>query len=524
MNLTFRDLLRPIFRRKFVVIITILVIVTGVYWGLKFRTPVYEARVLIHIKGVGQTVGETIRGIGYFRVHFTQMSIVKSTPVLKPVVLALGLYKRPLDYEKEFCDPYKKKFLEFSLREQKEHISTLKRKSKKQFLVWLALENLKKNVQTQIRPHTDIFEIIVSDYSAEEAVRIANVVSRSYIVFDLKQQLIELKNKYGNLHPSVMQLRSDIRRMTRTLSNKKLSEIEAIGTASVRIIEQATTNYKPVGKSKSLILIISLFVSIFVGIATAIGLDLLNQTIKLPEDIKKFLNIPVIGWILKKRFFDKPLIKDSKRKTRYFEFYEEISMQLNILLEKNKLKIIMFASAMTSNKNSTIIANLGYILSNQFNKKTLIVDANMEKSSMHEVLKLENSPGFSDLLDKNSTRSLMDVVQKLDTNLHFLPSGNNHSGSIPMIQKSPILRSVLGSVKDDYDVALLSSSNIKQFKNILTLASQVDGVIILLDEGKERICTMQKTVEQLKQNQIKLIGGIMNNKVFAIPKLLYDRI
>ena len=42
-----------------------------------------------------------------------------------------------------------------------------------------------------------MFTISVRDYNPVGAALIANVVSRSYVMFDLEQQLAELKLKYG---------------------------------------------------------------------------------------------------------------------------------------------------------------------------------------------------------------------------------------------------------------------------------------------------------------------------------------
>ena len=68
---TVRDIISSIFRKKVVIYITFCVIMIGVCIGLLLRTPVYEAKVKMHIKGVAQIATETYRGIGAIHIHTT---------------------------------------------------------------------------------------------------------------------------------------------------------------------------------------------------------------------------------------------------------------------------------------------------------------------------------------------------------------------------------------------------------------------------------------------------------------------
>ncbi len=150
--------------------------------------------------------------------------------------------------------------------------------------------------------------------------------------------------------------------MDQNLSGAKLPDFEAIGTASVKIIEQATTDGYPVGKSKLIIIIMSLFVSTFIGVALALFFDMVDQTFKSPDDILINAGIPVLGSIPKRRLRESPFVKDAIEPTKYTVFYEDLADQIYIFMKTQNLKTVIIASPLQRENNFTIVPNLGYII------------------------------------------------------------------------------------------------------------------------------------------------------------------
>ncbi len=192
-------------------------------------------------------------------------------------------------------------------------------------------------------------------------MEIANVVSRSYAIYDLQQQLAELTIRYGERHPSVQQLGDNIFHMNASLTGERLPDIEAIGTASVKIIEQATTDFKPSGKSKFLVLIVSGFASLFLGLSLAFVFDYLNQGFKAPQEMVNFLRIPILGYV--------PLIKDRQRHVlnspidneRNEEHYSDLADQIYIFMKTQNIITMQFIPTLQDSGTTSIIVRLGSI-------------------------------------------------------------------------------------------------------------------------------------------------------------------
>ncbi len=400
---SFRSFLDLVFRQKLVIILTLCIVNIIVFIGLLLVTPVYEARVKMLISAEKQVQApyyNELGGFGGSLVHMTQTVIVKSNPVIERSVKALKLDRRPLDYEKHFCHFLKIPVLHLMSMKLRRKIETTSPEEARDYIFWSVVENLKDQVRVELIPNTNIFEIIARDFSPKTAMEIANVISRSYAIYDLQQQLAELTIRYGERHPSVQQLRDNIANMNASLTGERLPDIEAIGTASVKIIEQATTDFKPAGKSKFLILLISIIVSVFLGLSLSFVFDYLDPGFKSPQDTVNLLRIPILGSV--------PLFKSKKRfsihspigNERYMSFYTDLADQIYIFMKTMNITNIQLAPILSGAGNTTITVNIGNIFSEQLNKRTLLIDANLRDPGLHKHFDFENNYGLANLLEQ----------------------------------------------------------------------------------------------------------------------------
>ncbi|MCZ7622464.1 MAG: lipopolysaccharide biosynthesis protein, partial [Candidatus Kuenenia sp.] len=227
---------------------------------------------------------------------------------------------------------------------------------------------------------------------------IANVVSRSYIIFDLEQQLAELQLKYGEKQPIVVQLRENIEKLTQNLTGATLPDIEAIGPASVKIIEQALVPLRSTSDKKKISIVLAFFMSIFLGIMFAFGLEYIDHTFKSPRDVETFLNLPLLGAIPKKWFRNKSLLRNTKKATVLNSSYHDLSDQIYLLMKDKKLKALLITAVSHLEGSTTIVANIGLSLARE-GHKVLVIDANLKSPEIHEMFKIPNNSGLTHVLE-----------------------------------------------------------------------------------------------------------------------------
>ncbi len=535
-EVTFRDYLHIIFRRKAVIITTFITVMLSVIIGLQFITPVYEGRVKILISAEKQVVSPYYRELmGYQSVQaaLTQSEIVKSNAVIERAVAALGLLHRPRDYEKKFCSPLKAPLVDLKIllfdfinriiSPQLAHMTT-EQKNAYQFRI--ATEDLKLNIAIEPVANTNIFTLVVTDFSPFGAAIMANVISRSYVIFDLEQQLAETQLKYGEKHPITIQLKDNIDKMVKNLNGELLPNEESIGPASVKIIEQASAPLDPQFSLLFQILTIGLsfFVALFLGVILAFMFEYMDQTFKTSRDIELVLNMPFLGAIHKiaKKTKESPLIEDTGIKTAYAQSYQNLSDQIYLLSKDKDLKSILITAASVSDGKDTIIYNIGKYLSGKGRHKVIIIDADLRNQSLSKIFNVSDSSfGLAEVLEGKCP--LEKAVRDLASNLVILPAGRTTFNPITLLG-SHKMQEVIREMKEKYELILMGCAALNEFKDGAMLSLNVDGVILVVNEGKTRRQVVKNAILPLEQKKANLIGAILNNRTFPIPEKIYKRV
>lgn len=520
--ITLRDYLTIIFRRKAVIITAFLTIMICVIIGLELKTSVYQAQVKILVSGEKQISSPYYQIGGSSQVSLTQSEIVNSNPVLERAARILKLSERPNDYEKFFCTPLKALLIDLKawlidLKWKLSKSDNIPPEQMQSYLLRCAVEGLKGNISVMPIRDTDLFTITATDYDPGMAATIANVVSRSYVIFDLEQQLVELQVKHGEKNQIVVQLKDNIDLMTKNLAGATLSNIEAIGPASVKIIEQAQIPFEPTDTSKSLTIGLAFFMSIFLGIILAFGFEYVDQTFKSPQDLEKFLNLPVLGAIPK-------IIhngKDSKQICINLHAYQPLADQIYLLVKDNNLKSILITALSPLEGSAKLIANLGKYLSQEAHHKIFIVDANLKAPSLHTIFNIPGKPGLADVLEEKAT--LEKATVKINDNLLILPAGETSLNPTTLLNSSR-MRDVVNIAREKSELLFIDYANLRAIKNVRILSSIADGIALVVSEGKTRRPVIKAAITPLEQSKANIIGTILNNRTFVIPKIIYKRL
>lgn len=519
--MTLRDILRVVFRHKIVVITVFMTIMATVIISLELRIPVYESRVKILVTGKMPKDVEVQRELGPGSLVETQRLLVKSLPVIERTVKALKLYQRPLDYEKQFASKLKAFLIERQVEKLKHRLEKMNPEQRMAFLYRRAVRELMGKISTSpVGKDTSIFEIIVRDYSPIGSAIIANAVSRSYVIFDLEQQIAELQLTYGEKNATIIKLENHIKKLQDFLDGKPLLNIDAIGPASVKIIDQAKMGTMvKMRPSRRSALIAGFIVSIITSIVLAFIFDYADQRFKSPQEVETFLNLPLLGSIPKGKYKDLLLISDKKNPTlKHSQTFLNLSEQIYLLMKTKNLKSILITDAEGSEDTAKIIANLSAVLSHKGGLRVLIIDANLRTPEMSKIFNISNVPGLADVLEKKI--SFEDAVQNLNSNLTILSAGETILNPTTLLE-SDTMSDLIKKVQEQYDLIFINSSDLKNFIDAVVLSSITDGVIIVVNEGKTRRHVVKDAIIPLEQKKVNILGVILNNRKYVIPEIIY---
>ncbi|MBI4597131.1 MAG: lipopolysaccharide biosynthesis protein [Candidatus Omnitrophica bacterium] len=520
--MTFRDYVRVLFRHKAVVLATIAGVAMAAYVGLAWKTPIYEAQVKILISAAKQVEALYYRDLAVQRkaeIALTQSEIVQSNPVIERVVRALHLDERPLDEERQFASPVKQQFLERRALQQEAALAQWPVAEQQSWRFRHAVNALRQNVTVEPIRDADVLIIRAKAFSPMEAATLANTISRAYVIFDLEQQLAELQLKYGERYQTVRQIQDSIDRMTKHLSGETLPDLEAIGPASVKIIEQASRPMQPIGSSRNVLFGLTLAAGVGLGIILAFVFELLDQTVKSPQDLKPLLHVEPLSSIPKRKFWHCAVVKNFRRKTPYVSAFRALTDQIYLTAKARGIKTLLVTAPLAAEGSTTVMVNLARCLAYYAHQRVLIIDANLRAPSLHKLLRLKNIVGLTDVLQGRTSWEA--AASYITPHVAVLAAGKPVSNPLGFLS-SERMSVLLRETKDAFDFVILDCANTSDYQDSMMLAPAVDGLTLVIREGKARRQALEAALAPWRHMNGKIMGTILNGRTFAIPGFLYD--
>jgi Mrp family chromosome partitioning ATPase len=310
--------------------------------------------------------------------------------------------------------------------------------------------------------------------------------------------------------------------MAKSLNGQPLPDEEAIGPASVKIIEQASLPNEPLGMTKGKTLALSAVMALFLGLVLAFIFEYIDQTVKSPRDLEDKLSLVHLGGIPRLNFNNQIILSQLKNVNghmSYIRAFSNLADQLRLVLVNKKAKTILFSEVEREEDITAIVANLGFTLAQHTDKRVLVIDANVRKQK--EVDEGEAEPGLFDILAGKV--SFQEATREISSHLSMIPAGSMLLNPITLLD-SEKAKEVIAQARAKFDLVLIEGPDLRSYKDSLLLSSLVDGVVLVVSESRTRVPVINWTLKPLKDHKANILGAILNRRKFVIPKFVYERV
>lgn len=189
------------------------------------------------------------------------------------------------------------------------------------------------------------------------------------------------------------------------------------------------------------------------------------------------------------------------------EMYRALRTKVKFLTYQKGLKTIAVTSACAGEGKTTVCANLGIAMA-QSGSRVLIIDGNLRNPGLHKVFMMPNIMGFSNLLLKDSHYKDF-IVDSGIKNLYLLFVGlkpQNPSEALNFER----MRSLLESMKKDFDCILVDTSPVVEVTDGVLLSSVCDGTLLVMALGETSSEKALKARELLTNVSAGLLGIVLN--------------
>ncbi len=309
----------------------------------------------------------------------------------------------------------------------------------------------------------------------------------------------------------------------------------------IRVADPARPGLKPVFPITWLNVLLAFLFAAFFGVGAAVLNDVLDNTIRDPDQVARWMNTDVIGSL--------PAVKDWRRRLspihhaagsvnghtpkiggpnalalvhvngkavadpaeQALSNYEEAirTLRNSILLTdfERRLRSVLLTSASPSEGKSTVAAHLAATHASQ-HKRTLLIDGDLRRPSVHRLFQVPNTIGLSNVLMKEL--SWQDAVVTMDEphGLHILPAGPSTRRASDLIGMG--LAELIEEATREYDLVVLDAPPLLGFAEPLQMATAVDGVIVVARAGDTSRKALSSVITTLARLRANLVGVVLN--------------
>jgi len=170
-----------------------------------------------------------------------------------------------------------------------------------------------------------------------------------------------------------------------------------------------------------------------------------------------------------------------------------------------RLKCILMTSATPSEGKSTVAAHLAIAHAEQ-GHKTLLIDGDMRRPSLHKLFGAANVAGLSKVLEHHTDWHDVLIKPRPDLDLHLMAAGPSTRRAADLVGTA--LPQLLDQAREEFDLIILDAPPLLGFPEPLQMAASVDGVIVVTRAGqteRKAVAAVLNTLSHLRANVVGLV-------------------
>jgi protein-tyrosine kinase len=159
-------------------------------------------------------------------------------------------------------------------------------------------------------------------------------------------------------------------------------------------------------------------------------------------------------------------------------------------------------------EGKTLVASNLAIALSQAAQRVLLIDADMRKPRLHDLMKVKQTPGLSNLLVGDAKAN--DAMRRTSSRrLWVMPSGPNPPNPAELLG-SARFQKLLGTLGDHFDWVILDSPPVMAVTDASVIAHLTTGVVFVVGSEQVNRHVARNALDQLRSSKATILGAVLN--------------
>jgi non-specific protein-tyrosine kinase len=380
----------------------------------------------------------------------------------------------------------------------------------------------------------NVVSIIAESESPELAAAAANAYAAAFVAARKQQMKDTIADAIEAIKVRLAQYEGAAKESTDYLVlQQRLSDLEiasAMVTGNFRQLVPATPPTEPIEPQPLRAGVLGLAVGLFAGIGLAFLLEQFDTRLRRPDEIANVVRTPVLGRVprIRRKLLDESVVVTLHHPDGYVaEAFRVVRTNVDFMVADKGIRSIVMTSALQGEGKSVATANLAVAMA-LAGKKVVLVDADLRRPRQHKFFGVDSRVGVSTVA--TGATKLPDALQAVElvpqsdkgskdftawargtdtmSRFYVLPAG-----PIPPnpgeIVSSRRFQAMLDTLEEKADVVLIDSPAMLAVGDTAAIAATADGLIYLVDIGVLRRPQLASAADQLHKLPCALLGIVV---------------
>jgi Mrp family chromosome partitioning ATPase len=497
----FADYVRPLWSRKWLIILTVALATGGVYGYYASKPKVYTSATLVYVKDPGDPVTGTPSLQSTDRSVSNQASLLYSRDTAATVARKIGFRG--------------------------------------------TADELLKRVSITSRQGQDFVNVVADGTTPTEAARIANAYAREFVGFINSSQSDRVKRALDLTRKQLAELpRGPATSAARDTLSEQIRRLELAASVPPTITRQVDPALPPGSPSEPKPVRNALFafaLSLLLAVGAAFGLERFDRRLKRPDQVEDAVGLPLLAVL---PHTDKPALVKHDEAALGPEFQEAFRvLRTNVELARLDAppRTIVVTSAIPGEGKSTVVRNLALAF-RETGKRVAVVDGDLRHPAVGSLFGAPAGPGLTDVLRHEAELSEVTVeigaampgfddLVELELERGASVNGQTGNGGVktrtgavtlllsgpppanpPAVLGSERVVSVLDEVREHHDIVLIDSAPVLAVTDTVPLLRYADAAIVVSRLGVATRETAKRLVDFMgRVPDVDLLGVVAND-------------
>jgi capsular exopolysaccharide synthesis family protein len=234
--------------------------------------------------------------------------------------------------------------------------------------------------------------------------------------------------------------------------------------------------------------------------------DVRQRRVRSAGDVASGLGIRVVGAVPGAARLERQLTAEPETQPA-LESFDAIRTQLLRDAGDESARVLLVTSAGAGEGKTTLAGHLASSLA-RAGRKTLLIDGDLRRPSVHQLLELPMQPGFSEVM--LGEVEVSDAVQATTQDgLSVLPAGQWDREVIQALARDG-LEGVFERLREEFDFIVIDSHPVLAAADSLLIGQQTDAVILSVLRDVSQMPRVYAASQKLAALGVRVLGAVVN--------------